>query len=275
MSKIDGKPLIHKYSEFDRIDLVQGRNDFQYEDCCIETYIQNIELTGYLFVLLSGARDPNKHPLPKFDRWKWASEFPGVTVCISDPTLRLHDEKLRIGWYFGTSKCNYASRIASLVGLIASKLDIEQEKVLFYGSSAGGFGALSISSNLPGSTAVAINPQVLLENYISWVYEKFFLYAVGDKKDITDEIERRMDARKFVGINPKQKVLLMQNILDIEHYEHHFIPFCKALNVVPSPGLTKSGNIWTYVYSDESGHGPEPRSLFPEILGYAIELVGE
>ena len=101
---------VNSFSELRSIFKGDGRYDFFTDGVEIETAIQNVDRgsEGRVFVLFSGARDPSKQPLPKFDRWKWINSFPGIIVNISDPTLHFHEKQLRIGWYYGTKEQNYS-----------------------------------------------------------------------------------------------------------------------------------------------------------------------
>lgn len=253
-----------------------GRYDFNIEDIRIETLIQNIEKkeSKKLFVLFSGARDPNKQPIPKFDRWKWRDKFPGLMVNISDPTLHFSDKKLRIGWYFGTERKNYAITISKLVKSLADHFSIFQSDIIFYGSSAGGFGAIAVSSLIKDSTAVAINPQILLKNYLRSSYNSFLKASLGilDDEALSHDLKRRMDATQLFVEGEDTKCLYIQNIKDYSHLEKHFSYFCNKTNSKMLGGESKDGRVKTWLYESDLGHGPEPMSLVDDIIYEAIKL---
>lgn len=256
--------------------LRNGRYDFIIEGVRIEAVIQNIEKkqSEKLFILFSGARDPNKQPLPKFDRWKWKDRFPGVMVNISDPTLHFLDKKLRIGWYFGTEHKNYANIISKLVKSIADYFSILPSDIICYGSSAGGFGAIAVSSLIKDSTAVAINPQILLRNYISSSYKSFLKATLGvsDDNSLDESLKNRMDAAKLFLEAEDTKCLYVQNIKDFSHLENHYNYFCDTTDSQILGGYSSDGRVKTWLYDSNIGHGPEPSSMVADIIQEAVNL---
>ena len=58
-----------------------------------------------LFIMLNGAVDRKKTPLPVFARWNWGRVLGGHVLAVCDPTLYL-DEELNIGWFVGRRHWN-------------------------------------------------------------------------------------------------------------------------------------------------------------------------
>lgn len=94
-----------------------------------------------------------------FSRWSWQTLMPKQHVlALSDPALGLDDE-IRGAWYLHPSE-DLLEQMAESVRQQIERLGLTNEQVLFYGSSLGGFGALSMASLIPGSSAIAEIPQV-------------------------------------------------------------------------------------------------------------------
>jgi hypothetical protein len=251
-----------------------GRYDFICNDIIVETLIQNTHLrNGFLFILLSGARDPSRHPLPKFDRWKWVHKFPGVTVNISDPSFRLYSPGLRIGWYCGDNDNDFSEIIATVISRLAQFYGLPISKVILYGSSAGGFAALSIASSLEGSTAVCINGQVRLQEYIPSAFNKFIRACFNSEPDkLSPEILNRFDvAHRFA--KSSSKCLFVQNLKDHHHFKKHYTYFCDTLGVNSLGEKDFTKRVWTLPYSAATeGHGPEPINMVDAIIADSIAL---
>jgi hypothetical protein len=227
-----------------------------------------------LFVLLSGARDPEKQSLPKFDRWSWARLFPGSVLCISDPTLYLDPNRLRIGWYVGTENHNWLKSMAALVAHVAKDLGTLQQHVVTYGSSAGGFAALMLAAELRHATAVAINPQTDICKYSERFVNKFLELAFSNRSrsELTPDELDRFSAIKAFSNSPGSKCLLVQNVQDQVHYRKHYAPFCRAFAVPVLGGGDITGRINVMTFDSPNGHGAEPKELFPVFIRRAVDL---
>lgn len=227
-----------------------------------------------LFVLLSGAYDVERCPLPQFHRWSWADKFPGSVLCISDPTLYLAPERLRIGWYIGTQEHDWTTAMANLVRKIIVRLGIAENDVISYGSSAGGFASLMLASRLDGATGVAINPQLDVFQYSRRFVDEFVGVAFEGMHDVqlAAHAPSRFSVTAALTNAPKTKCLIIQNTLDAFHYRKHFSPFCKAFGINPAEERSDMGRIMTWLYHSESGHGAEPREMVAGIIDTAVQL---
>lgn len=226
-----------------------------------------------LFVLFSGAINRNKSDYPNFDRWSWGDSFQGSILNIADPTLGLSSGSLSIGWYYGDNEYPAMPVIAGLVKETVDKLGIELEDVVAYGSSAGGYASLMLSSYLDGITAVAINPQTDILLYSKRFVSDFL--NISFKKEIDDlsESDRKsLEVVSLVKKTKKSKFLVVQNVLDETHYRKHFKKICEAFGVDFEEEESNSGRLATLLYKDPRGHGPEPRDMVDKILNIACSL---
>lgn len=231
-----------------------------------------------LFVMTSAAVDRSKIKLPNFNRWTWAGtgKFPGHVLCIADPTLELHDD-MKLGWYLGTDKHDAINELCSFIRRFADSLGIPEEKIVFWGSSGGGFAALALASRIEGSTAVAINAQTDVLSYQ-------FARDVEAVRNLCFEGRSAVDIQQMFGHrvnmgqawvnNRNSRVILVQNKLDTHHYNCHYQPFWAALGGNPEGGRTVDGRHYAWLYEDARGHGPESEQMIPKILGLIDDVAG-
>lgn len=229
-----------------------------------------------LFVMLTAAIDRTKHTLPVFNRWTWAGKFAGHVLCVADPTLEL-DDRMKLGWYLGTEKHDATDELCRLIHGFAKVLGIPDEKIVFWGSSAGGFGALALASRLPGSTAVAINAQTdalayHVDDDVELVRNKCF--GGQTEAAINSECGARINMAQAWGNNRNSRAILVQNKMDTHHYNCHFQPFWTALGGNPEGGRSASGRHHAWLYEDRRGHVPESEQMVPEILRLIDDYAG-
>ena len=100
-----------------------------------------------LFILMPSAINRRTTTLPAFSRWTWAGAdvFPGNVLCVSDPTIELH-QQLQIGWMLGTKSNPVLDDLVIFIEEFAETHGIPSEHIIFYGSSAGGFSALAAAA---------------------------------------------------------------------------------------------------------------------------------
>jgi hypothetical protein len=229
-----------------------------------------------LFILLVGAassRDFSK--FPNFNRWSWADLFPGVVLSIADPTLAA-DPALLLGWYVGTSGINVSKELAALVTRIAVANGIDRSNIIFYGSSGGGFAAMMLAPLVGGgATAVAINPQTRIIKYAKGPLNAFLLAAFPGLNPEAAEIKHaeRLSAIHVWSneISMDSRLLLIQNTRDW-HYESHFLPMLKALEIGDA-GMSEDGRIRAHIFEDERGHsGVDTKETLPDILTMAMNI---
>ncbi|WP_241766067.1 hypothetical protein [Bacillus thuringiensis] len=116
-----------------------------------------------LLVFGSGAYNPQKMKPPVFQRHSWIDHFEDSTIFYNDPTLYLGP--MNLGWGHGTAEKFYLEDIANIVQVIMQSIKITGDKVLFYGSSGGGFTSLVLAGLIRGSKALVNNPQTMINNY--------------------------------------------------------------------------------------------------------------
>ncbi|MBV7486189.1 hypothetical protein [Bordetella sp. BOR01] len=230
--------------------------------------------TQKLFIMLSGARNW-KIRGPEFTRYSWHPTLPGSMLCITDPTIAWAGRKLALAWYVGTAANNWTTAMAELVRATCEKLGIKTSDVIIYGSSGGGFGAMTLAAALGDATAVAINPQSHVLRYNLRAVNNFLKIAFGVSSAdalAPELIKERLSAIDAIDRTPNAKVLYVQSRNDKRHYEHHYVPFCSQFGLPLKGGSARDGTLQTWLYHDRPGHRGEPEKLVPEILTRAMAL---
>lgn len=172
-------------------------------ECFYEEKNQNAD---ELWIILSGSKTRDDK-LPLFKRWSWYKYIDAYTLSIADPMLLL-DEKTFLGWYYGTKEHCYMNDLVELVRNVAEIKGICHDKIVFYGSSGGGYAALYCACELKGSTAIVINPQIKLA-----IYKKnaeYFKKHLGIDLNAED-IFMRTDLGEKIVESDQSKFLLIEN----------------------------------------------------------------
>lgn len=215
--------------------------------------------SNLLYVLLS-ATTPRRYQYPYYSRWSWGAVFPGNTLNIADPT-QTQGRGLSVGWYLGNEKRDYIELVKDIVAGFAAKLGVPGNRVIIYGSSAGGFAALRLAFRLPGSLACVLNPQVDLAAYKPGPVTALLKNAFGGKKleDLPEKVRSRFslltDAQNFKNA----RAVYAQNIRDEFHYENHY-------KLVRRSALHKRHKFVYQEYEGDGGHVGETRDFAKTLL---------
>jgi hypothetical protein len=255
-------------------DLQDGRFSVMLEGGRFECFLQQKSEASHLFVLLSGARNPETQPLPKFDRWSWSKRFPGHVLCVSDPTLYLDEAHMGIGWYVGPENKNWPLRLSGLVRAVATQLAVPTRRVVCYGSSAGGFASMMLAAQLGDATAVAINPQTDVLKYSKRFVQHLLKVCFNGREPgaLNAAARARLSATDAFRRRPAARCLIAQNLEDPAHLLNHYGPFCESLGAPIEGGSDPTGRVQSMTFSDPMGHGPEPRHLVDELIARGVAL---
>ncbi|MES3709724.1 hypothetical protein QC590_15975 [Pseudomonas putida] len=226
--------------------------------------------TKALFVLMPSAVDRQKSSLPAFHRWTWAASgfFPGNVLCLSDPTLALHDD-LKLGWMLGDKDNCATLELSDFITNLAKAKGIANDHIVIYGSSAGGFAALAMSALIEGSVAVAVNPQIDATAYVftaqvDLVSETCFGIS---KEEVRRQFANRVDMTTRWASVKHSKAFLVQNTTDTHHHNKHFKPFWESIGGNPDQeGISYADRHIAWVYTADGGHGPETQDMAKEII---------
>ena len=171
-----------------------------------------------------GAINRSRFEIPKFQ-----AIIPDLhdshQIRIADPTLDLSDT-MSIGWYMGGEEMPLQNNLTEALSILFNNLNIERR--IYLGGSAGGFAALYYSRNDPESACVAVNPQVDLSTYSRNLVEKY-LGAAWPSAQSLDDIDGNVvfDLPRHYGSDFENMVVYLQSTGDIRHFERQLPRFCR------------------------------------------------
>lgn len=246
------------------VSLPEGRFSAIVDDTELECLFVRKEQKK-LYIVFSGSRELTDS-LPIFKRWTYSSFFDGSSLYIADPMYRKFD-KLKLGWYYGTKDDNYLDKLVTLILAAAANLKIDNENIVFFSSSGGGYAALYCASKIDGSYCVAINPQINLSKYF---YSKEFC-ALTQNDLLRNDKFGRNDIPSLMKAADNTRFLLIENCRAIEDMiQVDYL--CEKFNYSFHFGIQNiTSNVLMWVYDAESQpyHGAQD---YPELF-FAIKSI--
>lgn len=219
-----------------------------------------------LFVLFSGRVFRDKMNPPVFQRWSWASRFPGNCLYVSDPSLWLNPS-LGLAWYTGTAKHDPLPVIANTVRRIAETKAIAAQDIYGYGSSGGGFTALRFASLFDGAGAIAINPQVNILNYFPGLLKPWMRHCLPGftQEELAERFSDRLSLLPHMPQLTHRRLIYAQNRMDKHHLIEHYPTFCTAAGV--GVEACNTGRFRRILFDEPGGHpAAETQDVFHQIL---------
>ncbi|WP_284980196.1 hypothetical protein [Arthrobacter sp. fls2-241-R2A-200] len=185
-------------------------------------------------------------------------------VFISDPSLIL-SPTMNLGWYAGNSQQRLQQILQDVIAKIASSFG--SEKLVFFGTSGGGFASLYYSSQFPGSMAIVANPQTNIARYEPEPVSNFAEVCFGVSGiDPMDRLPHSVttDLVKIYSKPLENTVAYMQNSTDRFHIDAHHDPFVKNLHY--------SNEVFELLGDDwGDGHAAPPKGLITDVLKVAAD----
>jgi acyl carrier protein len=230
----------------------------------------------YLSVQLHGAR--SRKSLPIFARWNYGPAFQADVLAVCDPTLYL-DDTLDCGWYLGTREQNAVDGLVAIALGCAMAMGTPPERVIFTGSSAGGFAALQAAAMIPHGKAIALNPQVDLLRFDARVVGDYVAKAsgcasleeatrcFGDRWNATNAL-RRATARQ-----DGPRVVYVQNKNDSRHFLRHFTPFARVFGLSQTDPNSTKGGFMSILYDGPPKHTAESPAEVKRIKAEGIPFL--
>lgn len=226
-----------------------------------------------LVVTFHGSLDRSKYRIPRFERAR-TTEVHG-TSCLywADPSLWL-DDSLALAAYTGAGSINLLSMLAERSADVARL--VGANRIIFTGSSGGGFAALQTSALIDASTALVFNPQTEISRYWQTVQRKYLEVCHPEvlpgsaadfdfSYDWSESLDDRFSAVRRYSRPTENKVLYWTNTNDW-HHARHFRPFRNAVQADGDHGQ----RLTTHSYKGEKGHHTPSASMFTRALENAL-----
>lgn len=265
MRQITKTVLYTSLSGLDSIKFPKGRFGLVIEDNdVIYEFLLNVKENADKLLCLGsgchGSKITDNRQRPYFNRWSW--NFEGFsTVNYNDPTLYLNDEVLS-GWCLGTKDNWYLLTIKNILVKIARKLGIVNNKILFYGSSAGGTTSLMLGTLIRNSMVLADMPQTDVSKFVQsdkvklppyWPNIKKYCFDCVDDKEAYDKYGYRFNLFEFLKKEEYiPNALLLCDVSHFPDYKKSYKPFIDKIHELP---FNKNQNSLKFIfYGKKEGH---------------------
>lgn len=228
-----------------------------------------------LLVFFHGAVDQEKTVVPHFVGTSYKNILPANLLHIADSSL-VYDKSIRAGWYLGCRNIPLQQVIKEIVLSIAKY--IGSSKIIFFGSSGGGFPALYLSQVVPGSLAIVNSPatSILHHPHRSSRVSQYLKFSFGTESFRDEERVLRevviSDLREGFEVN-KGSVLYLLNINDSGNITSHSEPFMRQFSskmVLTERKTQRIGNMCVLTDDWGAGHRYPPAPLLRDIFLHAI-----
>lgn len=199
--------------------------------------------------------------LPIFSGAQVTSDLDVARVSFTDPSLYL-SPTLPLAWFAGS----YAQPdLQTAISLLVRKLarSVGATRIIFFGSSGGGFASLIQAATNPGSTAVVANAQTDILRYHQQHVRNYLQLAWNDDRDKFIESVEFSALRAFRESENRPKVVYMQNSTDTFHIEGHLNPFLNSCQV--------ASDAYLLVGNWGQGHVPPPKNIMHGALQAVVQ----
>lgn len=257
MDKLVDKIITCEFNELDNIIFPKNEQiglKIKYNGTYFE-FLLTIKDSNRLLILGSGARTKQTEvdkKRPWFNRWTW--KFNESTLYYNDPTTYVYPE-LTTGWGVGTKEQWFLEDISIIIKKISEKISINQNQMIFIGSSAGGFTSILLSTLLKESIGIAEIPQLNLRDYgyQHWNLLKKNIFPDMTNEEILDKYGYRVDAiTLFNKMNYIPKLYLILDCSVERDFEYNYVPFFNRLNKLPYNDM--QNNIKIRIDGKNKGH---------------------
>lgn len=216
----------------------------------------------------STARDVN---MPMFAGTGVMQGVAANRLSISDPSILMDGSgQLILSWFAGSARQprlqffieRVIRRVRELSGL---------SRLVFFGSSGGGFASLEMARRFPGCVALVSNPQVSLSRY-HWPLRDAYLQMCWDGAESLSELPAYVNVEldDVYSDNLNHTVAYVQNTRDDHHIENHQLPFFGKV------GHHRRVFMFMDAWGNPKGKGhvAAPREFFHQCLHELVESRG-
>lgn len=234
--------------------LITYVNDVKYE-----FLIHLKEDSERLIIHSSGAIDAkleHDRTRPFLHRWSWSADFKDSVIYYNDPTLYIH-EGITGGYGVGTKDDYYLEKIANFVKLFANKLNVSNENILFYGSSAGGFTSFILSIMIKNSCAICDIPQFYVDQRWSAYWnnlKKYIFTGMSDEEILSTYADRINVFEKIKKENYIPNALVILDCSDERDFNMQYKYFFEDLFKLPFENC--DNDIKIIINGKNLGHAP-------------------
>ena len=251
-----------------RVGLEVMRDSVKYE------FIINLKTgSDKLLVMCPAAINDNSshdRSRPIFHRWSW--EFDASTIFFNDPTLYLSDNILG-GWGLGSMDNWYLKKISNILNILIETLGFNKKKVIFYGSSLGGFMSIMLATMIKNSVAIAEIPQLDVTNWTKhWSLLRENLFDNLPDDTIKQRFGYKLDVINLMKIENyiPNAYLLLDCSYDYD-FRNIYLPFFNRLNELPYD--ERKNNLKIKITGKNKGHAFLPYNELVVLINKIIAIM--
>jgi hypothetical protein len=209
---------------------------------------------------------------PVFAEWPESSDTFGHILRISDPSLFLSDW-INASCFLGTEADDPIPAVVKYSKQVAHQLGVSENRVVYFGHSGAGFGAIQCAVYDRASSGLAVNPILEPEQYAKYNFAKSMATIFRPNSQFQElykdypqrfSVTNAVKSARAAGLKPCLGII--QNVLDTHHYGKHFIPFCKSVGIGPFGGVDGTGLIQGTTCILRGGHSAFPKDGLTESL---------
>ena len=233
-----------------------------------------------LFVFFHGAVDQSKTIIPHFVGLSYKRLIEANLLHIADSSL-IHERSLRTGWYLGCSRIQLLEVIKNIVQHLSKFF--ETERIIFFGSSGGGFPSLCLSQMIPGSLSIVNSPATTVKKHphratrVSQYLKVAFSAQNDEEEDHILNTLLKSDLQEGFNHNVGNVIYLL-NKNDHGNIKFHSLPFFKQFSekiCLTENSVQRIGSIFLVTGDWGRGHRyPPPRilnRLFSKVTDRKVE----
>lgn len=252
------------YSEFSSIEdltavpLASGLNSMLLDGKWFDFYYEHRDAPVTL-VAFSAAMPARLRTFPIFSGRNLLKDLDVNLLTFYDPACG-NEESLPTFWHLGTKQVESTRFIPRIIDHALSSSP--GAKLIFFGSSAGGFAALNYSSHFENSVAFVMNPRVNILNAPKR-FGKYVEVAFPGEDKVHVARSLPYNQAKNYELPKGNRVVYLQNMQDKDYRLHHYNHFLKAV------GGREDVEFVTGRWGE--GHVVPPRGLYMGLLQKVVE----
>lgn len=180
--------------------------------------------TDTLFVLFSPAlgHQPGRK-LPIFSWVAHSRRNAGSSLILADPTILL-SKRLSLAWYLGTGTTPLQPVMLRVIRKVAKAGGAR--RIVFVGTSGGGFPALWLAGQFPGAAAFVNAPTTqIARHHVRDAVQRFEKVAMGRRRITTGDWV--LSLPDPAADHACSKIIITQNRDDRSFIDHHLRPYLR------------------------------------------------
>ena len=198
-------------------------------------------------------------PFPTLVGEKFTGEAGVNLIAVADPSVGL-DPEVPLGWYLGNRAIGHLKPI--LHPILSEAIDaFHPKRLIFFGSSGGGYAAMNYAADFPNSIALTVNPRLDLSQGQDRDWATYMTKchgAVGRTPYQRISSEYGVNLADAIPSSAQFYAAMYHNTGDSEFLEKNHAPFVKS----------RTGDLYIAerLDFDGNGHVPIPRDKLIETV---------